>query len=143
MKNLNKAIIAGVLALHVGVTTAAADVVVIVNRDNPITTLSKEDAKRIYLGKDKSFPNGEKVRAADQAEGNAARDKFYAAVVEKTDAQIKAYWSQLIFTGKGTPPDMIGGDSAVKKWVAEHKSGIGYVDASAVDGSVKVLMRLP
>lgn len=143
MTKTTKLLVGASLALSVLVTNASADVVVIVNVDNPLGKISKEDVKRIYLGKDTTFPDGQKVDPADQAEGSATRGKFYASVIEKSDAQVKAYWSQMIFTGKGTPPSVVGNDAAIKKWVAEHKDGIGYVDSSVADGSVKVLLRVP
>lgn len=143
MRQATKLIVGVGLTLYIAVTNATADVVVIVNPANPLASLSKEDVKRIYLGKDTSFPSGDKAEPADQTEGTTTRGKFYAAVVEKSDAQVKAYWSQMIFTGKGTPPSVVGNDAAIKKWVAEHKDGIGYVDGSVVDGSVKVLLRVP
>lgn len=135
-------VFSALFVLYATATNAAADLVVIVNPDNPLASLSVEDAKRIYLGKDKSFPNGDRIAAADQAENSPSRKKFYADVIQKSESQLKAYWSQMIFTGKDTPPEVIGNDAAVKKWVAENKNAIGYVDGSIADGSVKVLLRI-
>lgn len=143
MKNLKKILFCVITALFMGATQAAvADVVIIVNASNPVAQLSKDEAKRIYLGKDTVFANGEKIRPVDLAEGDEVRNKFYASVVEKSDAQVRAYWAQLIFTGKGTPPEILNSSADVKRWVAENKGGIGYVDSSMVDATVKVVMRV-
>jgi hypothetical protein len=37
---------------------------------------------------------------------------------------------------------VLNGDNAVKEWVAGHADAVGYIDAAAVDGTVKVLLRL-
>ena len=65
---------------------------------------------------------------------------FYKKVVGKSESQAKAYWSKQIFTGKGTPPEEVGGDDAVKAKIASTPSAVGYIDASAVDGSVKQVL---
>jgi ABC-type phosphate transport system substrate-binding protein len=54
---------------------------------------------------------------------------------------MKAYWSQLTFTGKAQPPRQVSGDAAVKAAVADNPSAIGYISDGAVDGSVKVVFR--
>lgn len=40
----------------------------------------------------------------DHSERAALRDAFYTKVTSKSPAQIKAYWSKIVFTGKGQPP---------------------------------------
>lgn len=54
---------------------------------------------------------------------------------------MKAYWSQLMFTGKAQRPRKVSGDAAVKSAVAGTPGAIGYISAGAVDGSVKVVLR--
>ena len=69
---------------------------------------------------------------------------FYAEhkkVTGKDAAQMKAYWSQLMFTGKAQKPKKVAGDDAVKKAVAATPGAIGYIDAAAVDASVKVVLK--
>ncbi len=122
---------------------AVAEVAVIVHPSATFADLSEDDIARLFLGKTKSFPNGESATPINQDEGTPARDKFNEAVVKKNAAQLKAYWSQLVFTGKGTPPKDSGKDADVKKLVSSTPGSIGYVDASAVDGSVKVVFKVP
>ncbi len=57
-------------------------------------------------------------------------------------AQAKAYWSKLAFTGKGTPPPEAGNSAAVKKAVAGAPGGIGYIEKSAADATVKVVLTV-
>ncbi|MET0357173.1 MAG: phosphate ABC transporter substrate-binding protein [Cellvibrio sp.] len=122
---------------------ALAEIAVIVNPASGITSLTEDDVSRIFLGKSKAFPNGSTAVPVNQDEGSATRDKFNEAVCKKNSSQYKAYWSQLVFTGKGTPPKDAGNDAAVKTLVAASPTSIGYVDASAVDASVKVVYKIP
>lgn len=141
MKNVIKSL-AAVVALSVS-GFAMAEVAVIVHPSAGFNSLTEDDISRIFLGKSKSFPGGGQAVPVNQNEGSATRDKFNEAVCKKNASQYKAYWSQLVFTGKGTPPKDAGDDAAVKAQVAANPNAIGYVDASAVDASVKVVFKLP
>ncbi len=144
-KNNNLKRILAILLFFAPMTPCAsfADVVVIANKDMPITTLSSEEINRIYLGKTKFLPNGIKVIPVDQASGSSAREKFYTNVIKKSDTEVKSYWSRVIFTGQGYPPIQESDDSAVKDLVAKNPNCMGYVDRSAVDSSVKVVYTVP
>lgn len=141
MKTIIKSLAAAV-ALSVS-GFAFAEVAVIVHPSAGFNSLTEDDISRIFLGKSKSFPGGGQAVPVNQNEGSVARDKFNEAVCKKNASQYKAYWSQLVFTGKGTPPKEAGDDAAVKAQVAANPSAIGYVDASAVDASVKVVFKVP
>lgn len=99
-----------------------------------------DQAKRLYLGKTGNYPDGNAAEVIDQTAGEAARTVFYEKVVGKTDSQAKAYWSKQIFTGKGTPPEEVGGNDSVKSKITNTPSAIGYIDAAAVDASVKQIL---
>jgi len=120
-----------------------AEVAVVVHPSAAFDALSEEDVGRLFLGKSKAFPNGESAIPVNQNEGATARDAFNEAIVKKNASQYKAYWSQLVFTGKGTPPKDVGSDSDVKKLVSANPNMIGYLDAGQVDGSVKVVYKVP
>jgi ABC-type phosphate transport system substrate-binding protein len=122
---------------------AQAEVVVIANREMPVSSLSKEEVYRIYLGKTKFLPNGAKVIPVDQKSGSASRDKFYSSVIKKSDSEVKSYWSRVIFTGQGYPPIQESDDQSVKELVAKNPNCMGYVDKSYVDDSVKVVYSVP
>lgn len=128
------------LALGLSSATAFAEVAVIVHPSNA-TALSAEEVQRLFLGKLKSFPAGGDASPVNLKEGLATREQFNQAVLGKSESQVKAYWSQLVFTGKGTPPKELDNDDAVKAFVAGTPGGIGYIDASKVDGSVKVVLK--
>jgi ABC-type phosphate transport system substrate-binding protein len=128
------------LGLLAGTGLANAELALIVHPSNALTTISASDVGRIYLGKSRSFPSGGRVSPVDQATGSAARTEFYNTYTGMTEAQAKSHWSKLMFSGKGQPPSEVpGGDAAVKAAVAGDASAIGYIDAGAVDSSVKAL----
>lgn len=117
---------------------SVAEVAVIVHPSNG-NALDKGLISKIYLGKAKSFPDGGQVVPISQTEGAATTSEFNENVLNKSSSQIKAYWSKLIFTGKGTPPQEADDDAKVLELVAANPNLIGYVNASAVNDSVKVV----
>ena len=115
-----------------------AEVAVIVNPANG-NSLSDSDISRIYLGKSKSFGDGTSIEAVNQQPDAGVTEAFNEKVVKKSSSQLKAYWSKLVFTGKGTPPKELDSDEAVLDFVAKNPGAIGYIDASKVNDSVKVI----
>jgi ABC-type phosphate transport system substrate-binding protein len=127
------------LILSLPASGAAADVVAVVSARNPVVALSRHQVVEIFLGKAPRFPDGRPAMPVDQVEGTAARDAFYLEYSGQSPAQIKAYWSKLIFTGRGEPPPEVANGLQVKQFIAEHPNAIGYIDGKLVDGSVKVV----
>jgi ABC-type phosphate transport system substrate-binding protein len=135
MKKILSALLAS--ALVAAALPASAEIVVIVNKDNPASRMFSEQASQFFLGKSAMFT------PVDQAEGSKIRADFYQKVADKDPAQVKAIWSKLVFTGKATPPKELKSNAEVKKAVADDPKAIGYIDKSAVDDSVKVILTLP
>lgn len=130
-------------ALQLACLAAAAEVVVVVSAKSGVATLTPEQVSGIFLGKAKSYPDGSPAVALDQAESAPVRAEFYTKVVGKDEAQMKAYWSRLVFTGKGSPPKEAASSAEVKKSLAADPKLIGYMEKSAVDASVKVVYTAP
>jgi ABC-type phosphate transport system substrate-binding protein len=122
--------------------TASAETVVVVSSKSQVGTITKDQAADIFLGKATTFPGGGQAVPVNQAEGAAVRDDFYMKVTGKSGAQLKAYWTKIIFTGKGQPPKDVPDSASVKKLVADNPNIVGYIDKGAVDGSVKVVLSL-
>ena len=130
---MKKRIIAAFLAFSFALP-ALAEVVVVVNPKAAESTLSKEQVAQCFLGKSTS------MTPIDQPDNAPVRAEFYKKVADKDAAQAKALWSKLVFTGKATMPKEVADNAAVKAAVAANPKAIGYIDKSAVDASVKVVL---
>ncbi|WP_312243908.1 phosphate ABC transporter substrate-binding protein [Stutzerimonas nitrititolerans] len=126
----------GGLALLGVAVLAQAEVSVIVN-PGATKAPSQSEVANIFLGKDKS------MKGVDLKDWTPTKESFYSAVTNKSESQLKSYWSGLIFTGKGQPMASVADDAAVVAKVATEADAIGYVDSAAVNDSVKVLFTLP
>ncbi len=123
-----------------GARAGAAELVVIVSAQNPVTALRPDQVADIFLGEAMRFPDGGEAQALDQGLNTPLRNEFYQKVASRTPALMKAYWTKRIFTGRGQPPRELSSSAAVRKAVAENPGAIGYVDRSAVDASVRVVL---
>jgi ABC-type phosphate transport system substrate-binding protein len=119
---------------------AADDVVVIVNKDTP-HLVDRDYVAGIYTGRIKGWPDGSPAFPLDQGESSPARAEFYAKVVGRSQANMQALWAQNIFAGKGLPPKVASPGAEMKRLVSTNRNAIGYILASEVDGTVKVLLR--
>jgi ABC-type phosphate transport system substrate-binding protein len=134
------ALLAVGLAFGLSAAAVKADVVAVVSAKSAVTTLTKSQVMDLFLGKVSRFPNGVQAVPIDQSEGSIARDEFYAKFAGKTAAQIKAYWSKIIFTGRGQPPREVANSIEMKKRVAANPDSIGYIDESLLDDTVRVVL---
>jgi len=135
MKLFKTTLLCGLLVCS---TAALADVAVIVNPGNS-ATLSDSDISRLFLGKLKKFPSGTKAVPVNLKFGSATRNEFEKKVLKKSSSQIKAYWSKLVFSGKGKPPKELGSDADILALVASEANAVGYIDAASVTDKVKVI----
>ena len=118
----------------------AGDYAVIVNKDNA-AAIDKDTIGKIYRGELKAWKDGAQVTAVDLPESNPVRESFTSEVLGKTVANVKALWAQMIFSGQALPPKQAASDEDVKKLVSANKGAIGYVKASSVDDSVRVVLK--
>jgi ABC-type phosphate transport system substrate-binding protein len=120
-------------------SVCAAEVVVVVSSRNPIETLSREQITDIYLGRMNRFPNGNPVKPIDLSESSPIRSEFYGRFLGRSQSQIKAHWSKLIFTGRGQPPPTVAGGDAMAESVAENPNAIGYLSPDFLDKRLRVV----
>jgi len=118
----------------------ASELVVVVSARSPVLALRPEQVAAIFLGQAPRFPDGVEAVPLDQRIGSPLRDDFYARVAGKTPALLKAYWSKMVFTGRGQPPAEATDSAAVRRRVAENPELIGYIDRSALDASVRSVL---
>lgn len=115
-------------------SSAFAQIVVITGPDGP--QLTKDKIVNGYLGRSFEF------KPLDLPENSAPRDNFYRKLIDREPTQVKALWARVVFTGKGQSPLMLPNADTVKKAVVSDPKAVGYIEKSAVDATVKVLLTL-
>lgn len=133
MRQLLLAIIASLLLGSL----CAADIVVVVNPDSGVKSLSQDDAINIFMGRYKQLPSGITALPVDLQQARAA---FYQKLVGKTLAEINSYWARLVFSGQGSPPRQLTSAEEVIDAVSNNRGAIGYLDRQYVDDRVRVVL---
>jgi len=128
------------LLLGPGMPAMAAELVVIVSAKSPVTALRADQVAAIFLGQSARFPDGVEAVPLDQPLGAPLRDAFYLRVTNKTPPLLKAWWSKMVFTGRGQPPAEAADSTAVRRRVADHPDMLGYIDRAALDPSVRAVL---
>ena len=123
--------------------TSVAELAVIVNPSLGLESLSQGDVSNIFLGKKKAFPNGKPAVVISVQADNPIKEEFDKKALKKNPNQMEAYWAQLVFTGRATPPDEFPDEATIKKLVADNPNMIGVISGSNVDASVKSVFSVP
>ncbi len=141
MKKISKTAIALAIALNL-LSAAAAEELVIVTANDNVEELVLEDVARIFLGKVTRYPSGEQVVPLDLDPADPSYAEFARKVLNKTPAQLKAYWAKRIFTGKGKPPRSIANSEELRSLVSSDKRYLSYLDRNNVDHTVRWVIVL-
>jgi TonB family protein len=112
---------------------------VIVNQDNPAGTLSAPELSEIFLKKTVRWPSGAAIEPVDLSGDPEVREAFSRQIHLRTTANVKSFWNQEVFSGRGVPPPELGTSRDVVQYVAAHSGAIGYVAAAATLEGVKAV----
>ena len=112
---------------------------VIVNPDRGIETIDRDFLRDAYLKKVNEWDDGDAIHPIDLPPSDRSRAEFTAQVLRKTPSQLRAYWNQQIFSGKGLPPPEAASVADVIAYVLANKGAIGYIPADAAPGKAVVI----
>jgi ABC-type phosphate transport system substrate-binding protein len=103
--------------------------------------LTKEAARGVFAGGTVTWENGNKIQVIDQSDTEVGKT-FYADFVGKSPNQVRLQWTKLVLSGQAVAPKKFGDDESVRKAVAADPNAIGFIQSSALDGSVKEIARI-
>ena len=120
---------------------AAADLVVIVNAANS-ERLSAQVLERIFLRKEMSWDNGERIIPLNASPESERRQRFDRAVLAMTSDEAARYWLDQRIRGGGNAPREVGDAVLMVKLVAKLTGTIGYVPGDVQLSGVRVVARI-
>ena len=123
-------------------SATAADYAVVVNRENPATSLDRRAVSALFMRRVTEWPGGSAVLPVD-GPNSPAREAFSKEVHGKKASAVRSHWLQVIFSGRGVPPPEKASDKEVIAYVKAHEGAIGYVAAATATTDVKVLSLEP
>jgi ABC-type phosphate transport system substrate-binding protein len=117
--------------------------VLIANRANQVSVLSRDEASKLFLLKRSKWTTGQNARPVDQDEASPVRRLFSNAVHRMDVPSVKSFWQELVFSGKGDPPPERPSDADVVAFVRSTPGALGYVSAVTPADGVKTIGLTP
>ena len=115
-----------------------SEVYVVTGTRSNITSLTKPEAIALFLGYANINSGKNSAVLVDLPSGNT-RDEFYEKLTGKSNVQINAHWSKLVFTGKAMPPNEAKSVIQAKETISSGFNVIGYVSRDDLSNTMKVL----
>jgi hypothetical protein len=108
---------------------------------------SLPELRKIFLGEGSHWPNGRRITVVMMDLAHPERKVILREIYGMNEKDLNNHFIQGVFTGAVlVSPKTLGTPAEVLKFVFNVPGAIGYVRASEVDGSVKILRvdgRLP
>lgn len=139
---LTKFKILGVLVIMSISSAAFAEIAIIGHPEDSIGDIDTHNVRNLFLGERKSFPNGIHATPFNHVAGSPDRKEFFSTVLSMGESSHKRHWKRKISTGSGNSPEEVSSHEALLESIANTRGSIGYIDASKVDDSVKVLLTI-
>lgn len=119
----------------------AMEIAVVVNKENPIESLTSDDLTRIFKQEKQYWENGKKIYFLMQETGSPEKEVVLRKIFKMDHESLKKFWLTKMFRGEiSSFPKTLSSNAAVKRFTNQSESAIGYIDADETDTSVKVLL---
>ena len=128
-----------ILLLTLLMQSATAELVVVSGAKSGIDHLSRQDVVFLFMGRLRQLPTGVQALPLDLAVDSPERADFYRLLVNKEPAEIKAYWSRLVFSGGTRPPQVVDSREDLIRLLGSNPGAIAYMERSRIDPRVRVL----
>lgn len=120
---------------------------IIVNLSNAVDSMSQEELRHIFLGERSHWANGRRITLVMMESGHPERKALLHDVCQMGETDYNRRILHGLFTGElFVSPKTLASPTGVRKFVFNVPGAIGYVRATDVDETVKVLRvdgRLP
>jgi len=125
-----------------GDESAPADnnLAIIVNTSNPVGGLSLRELRKVFLGERAHWPNARRITLVMMEPGQPERRALVRDVCQMSESDFTRHFLNGVFTGEVfASPKTLASPVGVRKFVFNVPGAIGYVRASDVDSTVKVI----
>jgi ABC-type phosphate transport system substrate-binding protein len=116
------------LFLIVNATQAWADsLVVIVNKENPVSALSDAEVRRFFLLNSKIWPSGGKIKPINRNKSSSVKKSFLSLVLKMTPDDYEQHWIYIKQKSGETEPKTVKSNKFVLKIVGKDANAVGYL----------------
>ena len=115
-----------------------ADALIITNKSVSDPNITKDDIKKIFLGKKIKWKDKTKVHFV-LSKDKDLHEAFLKTYIKRNPKQFKAYWKNMVFTGKGKTPKSFDTTEELIEYVANTEGAIGYIDSGTTAVNVNTV----
>jgi hypothetical protein len=121
-----------------------SDLVIIVNKENTVSTLSESEVKLYWMRKiKKRWPDINKnIRPADFKSKNVAQTAFYSKVLGLTANDVETYFTQKQYDSAEKPQDKFSSESDLISFVGTEIGAIGFVSAGSLSDADRARVKV-
>lgn len=119
-------------------TAICGEFVVIVNKGNPLSSVSTADLKRLYTGKLDNI-DGNSAVPLNLSLDNPAAVSFLNEVVGMGSADYKSFWLAQQIRGGSSAPVVKKNEAEILSYVKENSGAVGYIPKDTAPEGVKVI----
>jgi ABC-type phosphate transport system substrate-binding protein len=131
-------VLLGIFLLSVAAAQTSR-VKVVIHPSSSLDSVTRKDLTRIFLKQRSSWGTGDLAKPIDQKPTSEVRIAFTEEVLGKSIREIESHWNAQVFSGKSSPPRMVGTDEEVLEFVRSNPGAVGYVSADTATDGVKIL----
>jgi ABC-type phosphate transport system substrate-binding protein len=125
--------------LPVAAMAADADIAIVVNKANPVDSISKIQLRKLLLGEQEKWAGGAKVSVLLRSAG-PERDSVIRVACAMSGLEFEQHFVHANLNGDTvSSPKSLASAIAVRQLVASVPGAIGFVHMSEVNDSVKVI----
>ncbi|MES2760862.1 MAG: hypothetical protein V4677_01595 [Bacteroidota bacterium] len=123
---------------------SSGSLVVIVNKENPVSNLSVSEVKLYWLRKiKKRWPDINKnIRPVDYKSKNGAQTNFYEKVLNLSAADVDTYFTQKQYESAEKPQDKFSSENDVINFVGSEVGAIGFVNSGSLSDADKEKVKI-
>ena len=125
-----------------GAIASETAIAIVVAKSSKIEAISKRELVDVYMGRFDVLESGHKVQPVDYENGSTLRTMFYKTLVNKSERQINAYWSRLIFSGRAKPPVQVASPEESLNFLLSNQSAMSYIPVNRVSEEMKIVLVL-
>lgn len=113
---------------------------IVVNKANPVANLSFAELRQVFLAERNHWPHGRKSVITMREPGQPERVAVLRQIYRMSESDYNRHFLQLNYTGDSqVAPKQLATAEKILKFVFNVPGAIGYVRASEVDDTVKLV----
>lgn len=116
----------------------AGEIIIIGNRDVPVSSLDISEIRSIFLGEKVKWDNNRKITFVILK--TEAHEDFLSKYIRSTAAQYRNYWRRMVFTGKSRSPRSFKSPGRLLDYIANTSGSVSYIPSKAYRDKVKIIL---